>query len=144
MKKHRSLHTTYYILHTPSLRDGYIAMTSAIIISMLVLAIVFAISLSGYFSRSNVLTSEFKDVSLALAEGCTEKALLKYAENTSYVGNENITISGRQCSILPIETSGSNKIIKTKAIVESVTSNIKVTFDSTDITIISWEELPNL
>lgn len=119
-------------------------MTSAIIISILIMAIVFAISLSGYFSRSNVLTSEFKDTGLALAEGCTEKALLKYAENTSYVGNENITIGGKQCSILPIETSGSNKIIKTKAIVESVTSNIKVTFVSADMTLVSWEELPNL
>lgn len=144
MKNRQPLHTKYYILHTPSLRDGYIAMTSAIIIAMLVMVIVFAVSMAGYFARSNILTSEFKDVSLALAEGCTEKALLKYAENTSYAGNKNITIGSRQCTILPIETSGSNKIIKTKAIVESVTSNIKVTFDGTDMTIISWEELSSL
>ena len=125
-------------------QKGYIAMTSAIIIAMLVMAIVFAINLTGYFNRSNVLTSELKDVSLALAEGCAEKALLKYSENTLYAGNENITIGGKQCSILPIETSGNNKILKTKAIVQSSASNIKVTFDSMDMTIISWEELPNL
>jgi len=125
-------------------QKGYIAMTSAIIIAMLVMAIVFAINLTGYFNRSNVLTSELKDVSLALAEGCAEKALLKYAEDNAYAGNENITVNGRQCSILPIETSGSDRILKTKAIVESTTSNIKVVFNTADMTIVSWEELPNL
>jgi len=124
-------------------RNGYIAMTSAVIISMLVISIVFAINLTGYFNRSNVLTSELKDVSLASAEGCAEKALLKYSENNSYAGNENITIGGNECNILPIETSGNNKILKTKSIVQSSVSNIKITFDSVDMAIISWEELPN-
>jgi len=45
---------------------------------------------------------------------------------------------------LPIETSGSDRILKTKAIVESTTSNIKVVFNAADMTIVSWEELPNL
>ena len=124
--------------------EGYIAMTSTIIIAMLVMTIVFTINLIGYFGRYNVLTSELKDVSLSLAEGCAEKALLKYAEDNAYAGNKNITVNGRQCSILPIETSGSDRILKTKAIVESTTSNIKVVFNGTDMTIVSWEELPNL
>ena len=119
-------------------------MTSAIIISILIMTIVFAINLIGYFGRSNVLTSELKDVSFSLAEGCAEKALLKYAEDNAYAGNENITIGARQCNILPIETSGSDRIIKTKAIVESTTSNIKVVFNGSEMTIVSWEELTNL
>src|SRR3989344_8998217 len=104
-------------------------MTSAIIISILVTTIVFAINLIGYFGRYNVLTSELKDVSLSLAEGCAEEALLKYAEDSNYAGNENITVGARQCNILLIETSGSDKIIKTKAIVEGTTSNIKIVFN---------------
>ncbi len=119
-------------------------MTSAIIIAILIMTIVFAINLIGYFGRSNVLTSELKDVSFSLAEGCAEKALLKYAEDNAYAGNESITVGGRQCSILPIETSGSDRIIKAKAIVESTTSNVKVVFNGTDMTIVSWEELSNL
>ena len=119
-------------------------MTSTIIIAMLVMTIVFTINLIGYFGRYNVLTSELKDVSLSLAEGCAEKALLKYAEDNSYAGNEPITVGARQCNILSIETSGNNRIIKTKAIVESTTSNIKVVFNAADMTIVSWEELPNL
>lgn len=136
----------FYILNSKfcRFRDGYIAMTSAIIISMLVMAIVFAVSMTGYFSRANIMTSEFKDLSLALAEGCAEKALLKYAEDNSYAGNENISIDSYECTILPVETSGSNKIIKMKATVQNATSNIKVTFDANNMTIISWEELSNL
>lgn len=108
------------------------------------MTIVFAINLIGYFGRSNILTSELKDIGFSLAEGCAEKALLKYAENNTYAGNENITIDTRQCSILPIETSGSDRILKTKVVVESTTSNIKVVFNGTDMTIVSWEELSNL
>lgn len=137
--------TKFYILNAGFYRsrNGYIALTSAVIIVMIIISIISALSLASYFSRSNVLTSEFKDVSLSLAEGCAEKALLKYSQDASYIGNENILIGTRQCAILPIETSGSNKIIKTKATVESVTSNIKVTVNSADLTLISWEELPN-
>ncbi|OGY58983.1 MAG: hypothetical protein A3E61_02230 [Candidatus Colwellbacteria bacterium RIFCSPHIGHO2_12_FULL_43_12] len=135
--------TKFYILYSKFSRSrgGYIALTSAVIIVMIIISIISALSLASYFSRSNILTSEFKDLSLGLAEGCAEKALLKYSQDSSYIGNENILIGGRQCSILPIETSGSNKIIKTEATVESVTSNIKVTVNSADLTLISWEEL---
>lgn len=122
-------------------QEGYIAMTSAIIISILIMTIVFAVSTAGYFSRSNILVSELKDVGLALAEGCAEKALLKYAEDISYAGNESVTIGSKQCAILTIETSGDNKIIKTEAIVQGATSNIKVTFVSADMTLVSWEEV---
>lgn len=128
------------MLNTSRALRGYIALTSAIIISMLIMTIIFSISLAGYFSRSNVLISEYKDASLALAEGCAEKALLKYAEDNSYVGNEIITINPGQCMILPIEISGNNKIVKTKAVVQSATSNIKVIFNGADGTIVSWEE----
>ena len=107
--------TKFYILYSKFSRSrgGYIALTSAVIIVMIIISIISALSLASYFSRSNILTSEFKDLSLGLAEGCAEKALLKYSQDSSYIGNENILIGGRQCSILPIETSGSNKIIKT-------------------------------
>lgn len=132
------------LLNTSHASRGYIAITSAIIITMLVMMIVFAINLIGYFSRYNVLTSELKDISLSLAEGCAEKALLKYAEDSAYAGNENITVGARQCNILPVETSGSDRILKTKAVVESTTSNIKVVFNGNDMAIVSWEELPNL
>jgi len=122
---------------------GYIALTSAVIIVMVVMAIITAVSVSTYFSRYNSLGSEFKEISLSLAEGCAEKALLNYAEDEFYAGNESINIGSNQCSILPIEIDGSNRIFKTTAMVQGATSNIKVTFNPIGLAIVSWEELPN-
>ncbi|MBI1838963.1 MAG: hypothetical protein HYR95_01530 [Candidatus Colwellbacteria bacterium] len=113
-------------------------------ISLLVMAITFSVSLTGYFARFNTLTTEFKEISSFLAEACVEKALLSLAANSNYAGNENITVNGRQCAIFPIEISGSDKIIKTKATVENAVTNLKVQAASVNLSITSWEELPNL
>jgi hypothetical protein len=75
---------------TPS--RGFIALTSAILIAAVLLGITTTLSTSGYFARGDSLTSEFKRVSLGLAESCANAALLKFATNYSYAGNETISI----------------------------------------------------
>src|SRR5581483_11572853 len=70
---------------------GYIALISAIIITLVLFALTFSVSSSGYFSRFNSLNGELKRVSLGLAESCENVALLKLAQNYDYTGNETIT-----------------------------------------------------
>jgi len=123
---------------------GYIAITSAIIISLLLMAITFALSFSSFFGRHNVFDSQTKEISYALAEACAEKALLNLAQSSSYAGNETITVkSPDTCDILTVETAGSQKIIKTRAIFQKTTTNIKVVVNMPGPQIVSWEELPN-
>lgn len=124
--------------------NGYIALTSAVIISILIMSFVFAVSFSGFFSRFNILDSSLKEMANSLAEACAETALLKLAENSAYAGNENIDIGGNQCAILPLETAGGQKIIKTKADIQKAVANLKVVVDSSTLSIISWEELANI
>ncbi len=124
--------------------NGYIAITSAIIISILIMGFVFAVSFSGFFNRFNILDSSLKETVNSLAEACAETALLKLAENSVYGGNENINIGDEQCSILAIEINGSQKIIKVKAAVQNITANFKVIINGSDLSIISWEELANM
>jgi len=121
--------------------SGYIALISSIIISILVLGIALAISSAGYFSRFDILKNEFKERSLALAEACVDTALLKLARNQSYNGNENINVGNNQCSILIIETASGQKIIKTKAIFQNAVTNLKVTVNNVNLSVIYWEEL---
>ncbi len=122
---------------------GYIAITSAIIISLLLMAITFALSFSSFFGRHNVFDSQTKEISYALAEACAEKALLNLAQNSSYAGNETITVkSPDTCDILTIETAGSQKTIKTRATFQKTTTNIKVVANMPP-QIVSWEEVPN-
>jgi len=124
--------------------SGYIAITSAIIISVLVMTLVFATSLSGFSGRSNILDAYYKETSNALAEACVATALSKLAANGSYTGNENITVDGNQCAVLLIETAGGQKIIKTKAIFQKTVTNLKAVVAAADLSIVSWEELPVL
>jgi hypothetical protein len=123
-------------------QSGYIALVSSIIISILLLMVTFAISSSNLSGRFNVLNAEFKERSLALAEACVDTALLKLAQNQSYSGNENIFVGNDQCSILAVETLSGQKIIKTKAIFQNSVTNLKITAQASDLSVISWEEMP--
>lgn len=121
---------------------GYIAITSAIIIMALILVIAGVVSFSSYFNRSGSLGASLKESSRALAEGCVEHALLELAVGGVYGGNETVAVTASEsCQILPIETSGSQKIIKTKATVENLATNIKITVNLQPLTIVSWEEV---
>ena len=146
------LHPTPYTLHP---QRGFIAITSAIIISVLLLAITLAITFSAYFARFNVLDSESKERSVGLAEACGDTAILKYSEDNSYVpspvfnfitqtGGESVNVNSDQCTIASVDTSGSQKIIKTQAYINKSYTNLRIGIDSTDFTIKSWDECTNL
>jgi len=124
-----------------SASDGYIALISAIIISVLMMGVVFATSHTSFISRFNVLNTEFKERSSGLAEACVDMALLKLAQSKSYAGNESISVGNSQCSILAIETSPGQKTIKTKATFQSSVTNLKIVANDTDLSVISWEEV---
>lgn len=125
-----------------NLNNGYIALVSSIIISILLLVVTFTVSSNNFSGRFNVLNAEFKERSLALAEACVDTALLKLVQNPSYSGNENIPVGNDQCSILQIETPSGQKIIKTKAIFQNSFTNLKITAQASDLSVISWEEVP--
>lgn len=124
---------------------GFIALISAIIISAVLITITFTLSASSYFTRFDILSSEFKERSAALAEACGDIALLKLAQVPTYGGNETITIGSDTCSILPIPPAvGGQVTVNTKAIFQRVVTNIKVIANTSDLSIVSWEEIPNL
>lgn len=125
------------------MKSGYIALTSAIIVSILILAVILSLNFSAFFGRFNILASEYKENSLALAEACVEEALLKLAQNNSYSGDEEIAIGDNACRIFPI-VSGVQKTIQTKAVFQNAVSNLKVVLDPNDFSVISWEEIPTL
>jgi hypothetical protein len=123
-------------------QKGYIAIISAVIISFLLMGATLTLSLTGFFNRSNILSSEFKEMSNSLAEACVSTALFKIAENKDYLGNESITVDNSACSIMPIESLGGQKIIKTTATVQNSTTNLRVAIDKITLQIMSWEEIP--
>lgn len=122
--------------------SGFIAIMSVVIIGAVLMAVSFALSMSGFFARANITDGEFKERSFALAEGCADDALVKVAADTSYSPtNEMVTIGTGQCTIVSI-TGGSQKTIRTTAQVQGATTTIQVIANVTTLAISSWQELP--
>ena len=99
---------------------GYIALTSVIIISLLLLALTVALSAANYFGRTNIMEYELKVASSNLAEACLNYAKAKLmADPLNYSGNElSVPVAGDTCSVISVLPTGNNwpKTLKTQGI----------------------------
>ena len=126
-------------------QDGFIALMSAIIISVLLLAIVLSLGFSGFFARFNVLDSESKERSVALAEACGDTAIYNFAQGSTFTGV--VTVGSETCNIISVQDNApvaGKALIKTQKIVNKAATDLKIQIDDTALTIDSWEECPNL
>lgn len=122
------------------MEKGYIAITTSIILSIVILAVAISLGSSNLLIRFDILDFYNKQSSFAIARSCLNYGLLKLADNPAYSGNETIGISSFKCSILTLETSGSNKILKTRSQIEGATTNLKLTVNASTLETISMEE----
>lgn len=135
-------------------QNGYIALTSVIIISLLLITITAVLSSANYFSRSNILESEFKERSSNLAEGCLNYALARIAGNPGYLptaDDHSVLIGYGTCNVVSVlqnlPTNGQTSIISQgifpKALPQQSRTNLKVVINAANLSIVSWEEIPN-
>ncbi len=127
-------------------QPGYIALMSAIIISVLLLLLAVTVSLTGFLSRSNELDAEYKQRSLSLAQGCAQAALLHLAQGQGNTGVGDVNIGNDKCSITSIQlnTPAAGQItIQTKAVFQDAITNLQFIVNSSNLSIISWQELPD-
>jgi Tfp pilus assembly protein PilV len=122
---------------------GYIALISAVTISAILLAITAALGYTAFFARYNMLDSEYKEMGSALAEACAETALLKLANDSTYTGNEVVTVSSSPCTIRPVSVSGGQVTIEVQSIIQNTYTNLEVVAASGTLGIISWQEIAN-
>ncbi len=128
------------ILQTHSKDSGFVALMTAIILTAILLIVTITLNQTSFFTRGILLDSEYKERSAALAEACVDVARLKLANDITYPGNEIIGVGGKQCKIWSI-TAGS--IIKVTATSSEAVTNLEVAVDPTDISVVSWKEVPN-
>jgi hypothetical protein len=115
-------------------QHGYIALMSAVIISLILTGMTFSLSGSGYFSRYNVLNSEYKRVSLGLAESCVNSALMKISQDYMYMPaamGDSVNVGTQNCLIKSVtygpEIAGRKAAyIAAQADYQGAFSNIKV------------------
>jgi hypothetical protein len=120
---------------------GFLALMSAIIISVILLLIATNLSFVGFYTRFNILDTEMKERSSALADSCIDAAQVKLTENSSYAGNVSINVSENTCFIGPITISGTEKIFTARGIFGNSYTNLKVHLNSTTFQVVSVEEI---
>jgi hypothetical protein len=121
---------------------GFMALISAIIISIILLLIASSLNLTSFYNRSDILDSELKEKSSALAEACVDVAILKLANNQNYNPlNEIVSVETDNCIIQSVTSSNSQKIINIKADYNHYVTNLKIIIDSSDLHVVSWEEI---
>lgn len=123
-------------------QQGFIALTSVIFISAVLLILTATLSASAYSLRFNVQDYENKKISSALAEACTKTALIKLAQNSDYSGDELITVEpGRLCKICGI-AMGQPKSILTRAVQNGAYTNLLVvgSMSTENFAVSSWQE----
>ena len=127
-------------------QDGFIALTSVIIISAILLILVAVVSTAGFFTRFNVLDYENKTISSALAEACVETALVNLAADpTNYPASIPVP-AGKQITVDSTKTcricSVSATTIKTRAAYNKAYTNLTVVgnLDASNFNVTSWDE----
>ncbi|MEK7546796.1 MAG: hypothetical protein AAB536_01300 [Patescibacteria group bacterium] len=106
--------------------------------------IVLVISMGSFLARLNISTGSFKEMSYSLARACVQKTFFNLAQNPSYSGNETIAVASDTCRIISVVASGTaQKVISTQAQIQSSFTNLRVAVNSSTLSIVSWEELPN-
>ena len=114
---------------TQNKTTGFIAITSVIILSVILLLLASTLSLSTYLNSAGALDAENKEISYFLAYSCLDRALLNLAQNPLYAGNETVMIDANQCAIGPIALLGANRVIPASATYNNTITNLNTTVD---------------
>lgn len=126
-----------------SLSNGFAALMSVIILSVILLLIATTLSMTGFAGRLNILDSEYKERSLVLAEACVDMAILRLTQNPTYLGNESVSVGGDTCNIRNFDPNPDPITIETKSTFQKAVTNLRVVVVKSDLSVISWQEVPN-
>ncbi len=122
--------------------SGFVALMSAVIISVVLLLIATNLSLTSFYGRANILDFELKEKSYALVEACVDTALLRLANDPTYPHpvNDPINVDGNECIIENVMGAGP-KIINVMANYKNYITKLKVEVGLSDFSIDRWEEI---
>ncbi len=123
---------------------GFIALISVIVVSVVLLLTATILSFSGFYARYNILDSEMKKRSAALADACVDEARIRLAADPAYLGNATTTVGDGQCYVGVIDaiSSPSEALFKTRSMYKKYYTVYTVRVRLSDAAILSFEEVP--
>lgn len=128
-------------------QHGFIALTSILIISALILLLVVGVSLRSIGATNIALDFHQATRALTAANACAEIGLMKLLTTHNYLGNETIAIGSQNCFIANSATTTANpnlnRTFKTTSTVANFTrkNQVAITQVSPTTTISSWQEV---
>ena len=125
-------------------RNGYIAFTSILVISIVALMISTSISLLGIGESKSALDYKKGQETLVIAESCAEEALLRLRNDDTYLGG-SLNLGGGSCTI-NIENVDDNFTIDIQAEIAGPPNYVKriqveAVRAGNSMNIISWAEI---
>lgn len=122
--------------------SGFVALISAIVITLVLLSTATALAVKGFLDRSNILDGNAKETSAGLASACVESARIKVARDGSrYAGGETLNVNGEECTVTSVTHSGGESTICAEGVYRRATTSYRVVVKTSDASIISWREI---
>lgn len=126
-------------------KNGYIAFTSILIISVVALSVAMSITILGINEAKSSLTYKKGQETLKIAESCLEEALIKIRNNQEYSG-ETLNILNGSCTI-NIETISDTKTLSIGATLSGNPDyrrniTVEVIRVANDVIVTGWQENP--
>ena len=135
-------------IYSTDSRGGFIAVTSAVIVAVILLTVTLSLSFTGFLARFDALNLEYKERSLSLAEACANTAIFQIASNPGFTAAtpQTITIGSYTCAYTVGSVSGGVNTIKTKSSfpqtgVEQSVTNLLISIDNATLGVTSWDEV---
>lgn len=131
---------------TASSNGGFIALMSAVIISVVLLIAITTTGLAGFYGRFNIADSEYKERSSALADACFDTILIHLANDptyNSYAVPETVSVTGTDnCQILTKSIVGNTGTFTIRGIYQHAYTNLQIAVDTGIFSVTSWQEVP--
>ena len=119
--------------------QGYVAITSVIILSSLLMLVAISAGVYGYFARLNILETEYKQRSLGLAESCAQMALLRLKQFPDYLGEDRVYLTKTENCRMNVSVFGANRLIQAQGKYIDAFTNLSVEVNSF-LDLVSWLE----
>ena len=123
---------------------GFVALMSAIIISSILLLVAVGGSLTGFYTRTNVVDAELKERSLAAADSCVDSAFVAFAQDQNYGGLEMRSLNALdRCQISAVTNLGTEVRFTVQATSSGIAiTNLKIHYATSTFTVLEWVEVP--
>lgn len=124
-------------------QQGFIALISVLMLSVILLGAVISLAQYGIVSRYALLTLEQKEVSHTRARACIQVALIAIANDPLYeTNNKKAAFDGSWCDIVSVDADGSESVVRVSASSSGAVTNLEAVVDASSGDILKIKEIP--